>query len=119
MNPTEAQEAATLVAFLRTRGYKFHHSPNETGQTMEARRRAVRMKREGTSKGFPDYLVLVPGTALGIELKRRKGSNITQEQRDWIDALNAAGIPSIIAKGAEEAIKFVQKHDNRSNDVVF
>lgn len=57
--PTEAQEAEALVAYLRLKGYKFFHVPNETGGSPEARRRAVRMKRQGVSPGAPDYFVIV------------------------------------------------------------
>lgn len=108
MNPTEAQEAATLVAYLQIKGYKFHHSPNETGHTPEAKRRAIRMKREGTSKGFPDYIILLDRCIVAIELKRRKGSVTTKEQIDWIDAFKARGVYATIAKGADSAIQFIE-----------
>lgn len=106
--PTEDQEASVLVAYLRVNHYKFTHIPNEAGGTLDAKRRAVRMKRLGTSKGFPDYVVLINGQTVAIELKRRKGSNTSQEQKDWIEALNNAGVPAIIANGADEAIKFIE-----------
>jgi hypothetical protein len=110
MIPTEAQEAHTLVAYLRTRGYKFTHIPNETGGSLEAKRRAIRMKQQGTSKGFPDYLVIVPEVGLvAIELKRIKGSKVSEEQKEWLNALNACpGITAVIAKGAEEAITVLE-----------
>lgn len=119
--PTEAQEAHTLVAWLQIQGLKFHHSPNETGHSMEARRRAVRVKREGTSAGFPDYLVLIPparsitgeGFCLLVELKRIKGGTVSEAQRGWIDALNSldvAPVAAYVARGAEEAINIVSRH---------
>jgi hypothetical protein len=58
--PTEADEGKILVAYLRTRGFMFTHIPNETGHSPEAKRRAIRMKQQGTSKGFPDYVILLP-----------------------------------------------------------
>jgi hypothetical protein len=106
--PTEADEARTLVAYLRLRGYFFHHSPNETGSSMEARRRAIRVKREGTSRGFPDYLVLTRRGPVFIELKRLRGSVVSPEQLEWIGALNGAGIEAHIARGAEEAINIIE-----------
>ena len=57
--PTEQQEAEVLAAYLRLKGYKFTHIPNETGSDPRARARAVRMKRAGVSRGFPDYLIIV------------------------------------------------------------
>ena len=106
--PTEAQEASVLVHYLRIKGYKFHHSPNETGSSLEMRRRAVRVKREGTSKGFPDYLIIVNNKMIAVELKRVKGSVTSKEQHQWIIDLNKAGVPTIIAKGAQDAIDFIE-----------
>lgn len=107
--PTEAEEGKLLVAYLRTRNYKFTHIPNETGHTDEAKRRAIRMKQQGTSKGFPDYIVLLPTALVAIELKRKRGSSTTPEQKEWIAAFQS--IPNcdgIIARGAQEAIDFIE-----------
>lgn len=119
--PTEAQEAHVLVAWLRLQGLKFTHVANETGHSLEARRRAVRVKREGTSPGFPDYIILIPpersvngqGFTLYIELKRTKGSTTSAEQKAWIAALNAldtASVAAYVAKGADVAIDIVSRH---------
>lgn len=116
--PTEAQEAAVLVAYLRRMDLRFHHSPNETGSSPEARRRAVRVKREGTSAGFPDYVILVPpertmdgvGRTLYVELKRKRGGTVSPQQREWLSALNSLrsdGIDAVVAHGADEAIEYV------------
>lgn len=113
MLPTEAQEAATLVAYLRVRGFKFTHVANETGGTPEAKRRAIRVKREGTSRGFPDYVVIVNNTLVFIELKRRSGSRISPEQVEWIKALQDAGAVAQICKGAGEAITLIENIKSR------
>lgn len=109
MIPTEAQEGEALVAYLRIKGYKFTHIPNETGHSLEAKRRAIRMKRQGVSKGFPDYLVLTPKGLAVVELKRTKGSSTSAEQLEWIAAFNAAGIPAKVCKGSEQAIEFIEE----------
>jgi hypothetical protein len=106
--PTEAQEARTLVAYLRVRGYRFTHVANETGSGRGARFQGIRNKQQGTSKGFPDYLVIVNNRLVAIELKRTKGSSTSQEQKDWIEALNNAGVDAVICKGAEEAINYIE-----------
>jgi hypothetical protein len=115
--PTEAEEAKTLVAYLRVRGYKFTHIPNETGGSMEARRRAIRMKQQGTAKGVPDYMILIPGSEgngllLAVEMKRTKGGTLSPEQREWIDALNALGqnVAAVVCKGADEAITVIEQY---------
>lgn len=109
--PLEREEAATLVAYLRIKNYKFQHIPNETGSSPEAKRRAVRMKQQGTSRGFPDYMVLVNGHAVFIELKRTYGSSVSLEQREWINALNEIeNVQAYICKGAKEAIDVIEIH---------
>ena len=116
--PTEAQEGLKLVQYLRVRGLKFSHVANETGGSLEARRRAVRVKQQGVSKGFPDYIVLIPpqrfrhghGMVIAIELKRQRGSAISQEQREWIEAFNslASNVVGTIARGADAAINQIE-----------
>lgn len=106
--PLEKDEALILVAYLRRKGYKHHHSPNETGSSLEAQRRAIRMKQQGTSKGFPDYLVLKDHQLYAIELKRQHSSSPSPEQQGWLTALGDCGIPSIVAYGAQAAIDYLE-----------
>jgi hypothetical protein len=109
--PLEREEAKVLVEYLRRRGYTFHHSPNETGHTDEARRRAIRMKREGTSAGYPDYTIIVNGHLVFIELKRREKAYASAEQKAWIAALNeVSNVQAFVARGAAEAIEIVERY---------
>lgn len=108
MIPTEAEEAKALVAYLRLKGYKFTHCANETGSGRIAMLQGVRNKQQGVSKGFPDYLIIVSGKLIAVELKRLKGSTTSQEQKDWIEALNNAGVPAQICKGWYSAMEFIE-----------
>lgn len=107
--PTEQQEAETLAAYLQLKGYDFHHSPNETGSDPAARRRAIRMKRAGVSRGFPDYLIYTNGHRIAIELKRIKGGSTSKEQREWLTVLSKYGYNTSVCKGANEAIQFIER----------
>jgi hypothetical protein len=107
--PLESEEAKILVAYLRMRGLKFTHIGNETGHDPYSQRRAIRMKQQGVSRGFPDYLVIAGERLYGIELKRQRGGTVSPEQREWITALNEAGVPTIVARGAQDAIKFIEQ----------
>lgn len=109
MTPTEQQESEALAAYLRVRNYPFTHIPNETGSDPAARRRAVRMKRAGTSKGFPDYLIYPPNHNIAIELKRQKGGKASPEQRQWLERLAGHGYDAAVCHGAREAIEFIDK----------
>jgi Holliday junction resolvase len=115
--PTESQEAVQFVAWLRLNKYKFHHSPNETGSSPEARRRAVRVKREGVSPGWPDYIIIKNNQLVAVELKRAKKSlsKVSPEQREWLAVLAACGVEAAICYGCAEAIEFVESVANNSS----
>lgn len=66
------------------------------------------MKREGTSKGFSDYIIIAKGQLIAVELKRLAGSTTSLEQKEWIKAFQDIGIPAAICKGAVEAIAFLE-----------
>lgn len=106
--PLEQQEAETLAAYLRTHKIKFTHIPNETGSDQHARARAMRMKRAGVSKGFPDYLVFANNHRIAIELKRKKGSRTSPEQLEWLRELANYGFNAAVCHGANEAIEFIE-----------
>lgn len=111
--PTEAEECKILVAYLRVRNLTFTHIANETGYGRHAKLMGIRNKQMGVSKGFPDYLVIVGGRLIAIEMKRVKGSTVSQEQKEWIEELNKAGIVAKICRGADDAIKFVQQFETK------
>lgn len=94
---------------MRLKGYVFHHSPNETGSDPAARRRAIRMKRAGVSRGFPDYLIYANGYRIAIELKRIKVSVTSKEQKEWLNVLSEYGYNTSVCKGASEAIQFIER----------
>lgn len=118
--PKEDDEQMAFVQWCRLKGIIVHHSGNEIGgSTAAVKVRAIKMKRMGTSKGFPDLLVFIPiiGTTgepdayqpLAIEMKRTKGSTTSKEQKEWLKVLEMAGIPGAICKGCNAAIEFVEK----------
>lgn len=66
---------------------------------------AVRLKAEGTRKGFPDMILPVARYgyhALAIELKRVKGGRIEPEQQEWLDSLSAQGWRAVVCRGFDE-----------------
>lgn len=107
--PTEAEEQATLVEWLELKGWKFTAIPNSTYTTSHAQK--VKNYRQGLRPGLPDLLIVLPdrqGLAF-VEMKRVKGSTLSQVQREWIAALNELdGVCAQVCHGAEEAIKFLQ-----------
>lgn len=116
--PTESQEAHVFVAWLRMHHLRFAHVANETGHSEEAKRRAIRVKREGGSKGYPDYIIYIPSGTLYVELKRIRGSATSQEQKDWVLFLNKQPASEArICKGADMAINFVGSHLHKDDNM--
>ena len=117
--PLEEDEQMAFVQWCRIQDIRVHHSGNEIGGSISAMKaRAVKMKKMGTSKGFPDLLVFIPVYGAtghidcyqmcAIEMKRRKGSTTSREQLAWLDILQASGAMCAVCKGADEAIAFVE-----------
>ncbi|MFV0485371.1 MAG: VRR-NUC domain-containing protein [Candidatus Saccharimonadales bacterium] len=132
-NPTEDQESEAFSQWLTLKGLPHTHIGNESGRGRTAMLRTAKLKRMGQSKGFPDYLVVVPaGLArrvvdlraegssyalpvkyyayrlVAVEMKRRKGGKLSPEQKQWLEILNSAGIESVVCRGFDEARKFVE-----------
>lgn len=69
-------------------------------------REARHLKEQGVKPGVPDLVLPVPRggfAALWIELKRRKGGRVSEEQRAWIHALNRAGNRAVVCAGWDAA----------------
>lgn len=109
--PTEAHEHRLLVAYLRVRGLKFTHVANETGTANKWI--GVRNKQNGVSPGFPDFLVIVGGRLIAIELKRQKKAWPSSEQLEWLDALNICGIVGRVCKGYDVARNFIEEMEEQ------
>ena len=127
--PKEDDEQMAFVQWCRLNNLIVHHSGNEIGgSTRAVKVRAIKMKKMGTSKGFPDLLVFIPVYGVtkhidcyqmcAIEMKRKKGSTTSPEQKQWLKVLEMAGIPSAICKGADAAIEFVESIRKEINDEI-
>ena len=75
---------------------------------------AVKAKRGGMKRGFPDISLPVPrGTFHGlyIELKDLKGY-VRKEQKEWLHKLRVQGYCCGVCKGSREAIDFIKEYLN-------
>ena len=74
---------------------------------------AVRMKRTGTKAGVPDICLPVARGGyhgLYIELKRVKGGVVSENQRAWMDMLNAEGYLARVGYGSDDAIRIITSY---------
>jgi hypothetical protein len=105
--PTEHEEQVTLVNWFRWKfpGVLIHAIPNGAhlaGSTRLRQAKVVRMKQEGLVPGVPD--LHVPAWDLWIEMKRRKGGRLSEDQREQIAYLQSIGDTVLIAEGVDDAV---------------
>jgi hypothetical protein len=111
--PSEYSECIALVEYLhllkRMKKIKaYTHIPNETYTTSwNAKRKNVAM---GVESGFPDYVVVTNNKVLFIEMKKRKGGVVSDNQNFWLESLNSVGATTSVCRGYEEAKAFIDHH---------
>jgi len=114
--PTESEEQQSLFRYCSVELSRYPdldmlaHIPNEGKRTKTT---GARLKREGLRRGYPDIVLDVPRGeyhGLKIELKRRKGSKITPDQKEWIIKLNKQGYAAAFCYGWEQAWEFIHAY---------
>ena len=124
-NPTEDQEQEAFVQWLRLKGYPHFRVPNETYTRSWSQK--AKNKKLGVSSGVPDLFIAVPfppphliiahkdrddevrnKTLVAIEMKRKKGGVTSENQKKWIKTLNEAGVQTVVCKGCDAAIEFIE-----------
>lgn len=114
--PLEAQEQITLfqwadmAAAAHPELRMMYHCPN--GGFRDARE-AHNLRRQGVKAGVPDVCLPVPRGGyhgLYIELKRKKGGRLSEEQRVWLDRLNRLGYRAVCCNGCEAAIAEIKAY---------
>lgn len=105
--PSEEYEQIKVVQYLEDIGATFTAIPNSTYTKSWSQK--LKNKRTGLRAGFPDLVAIVDGKFMAIEMKRTKGGTLSAPQKEWIAALESAGVPVRVCKGHEEAIKFIEE----------
>ena len=107
--PTEDEEQMALFAWAERMTGKWpelrwlYHVPNG-GSRGPAE--AGRFKAMGVKSGVPDVALDEPRGGfhgLRIEMKRRKGGKVSDEQLEWINHMNAVGYRAVVCYGWDEA----------------
>lgn len=113
---TEAEEQTILFRWAELHAGKrpelrlLFHIPNGG---LRSKSEAARFKASGVKSGVPDLFLPVPrGNTHGlfVELKRRDGGRVSEEQKAWIQALNERGYIAVVARGWEEARAAIEKY---------
>jgi hypothetical protein len=112
MNSTEEQEQMAVAELLDIKKIRFCHVPNEGKHKVQYR---VKQKRLGVKSGVPDILIFdsppkYPNIkGLAIELKRKRGGKVSEEQEEWLDALEKRGWAAMVCYGVDgvlDALRF-------------
>jgi hypothetical protein len=94
---------------LTIKGCRWFHSPNGGGRSLIE---GAKFKRMGVKRGVPDIIIPMPRVGsrspyhgLVIELKRPDGkmSDVSEEQKDWLEWFKTQGWSTHVAFGFEQA----------------
>ena len=107
---SEYEHQKIFVKWLRDNKIKCASSGNGFAlNTQDNVMYMAKLKASGLSKGFPDLEVFIGnGKSLYIEMKRKKGGVVSEEQKKWITWLNDNGYSAKVCHGADEAIEYVR-----------
>lgn len=83
----------------------YSHIPHETYTTSWNQKKNNKLK--GVRAGVPDYIIVIKGFVVFLEMKRKKGGVVSPEQKQWLEAVNNKITVSTVAKGYEEAKHFI------------
>jgi len=114
--PSEHEESVMLAQWLDFKNLLYSKIPSETYIT--GWKQKHKNTEEGVHKGVPDYIIIINASQcslnrsviLFIELKKKKGGKISEEQKKWIEELNkVADVEAHVCKGSCEAIKIISE----------
>ncbi len=74
---------------------------------------AANLKKQGVKAGVPDICLPVARQefhGLYIELKRKKGSGTSTEQKEWIEQLEQQGYKAVICFGFDDAKQVLEEY---------
>ena len=120
--PTEAQEQTAVFnwAAVMVRRWPelrlLHHIPN--GGSRNARE-ARNLKAQGVKPGIQDICLPVARRGyhgLYIEMKRRKGGRISEDQGTVLGLLREQGYCAWVCKGANDAIELITEYLGNGNN---
>ncbi len=109
---SEAYQQQLVIQFIRA-NYPGALYCASAGGMRTSYLQAVKMKRTGYVKGFPDLFIYEPRGefyGLAIEMKKEKGGTASPEQKWWRDELRIRKYESYICKGSDEAIEIIKAY---------
>ena len=110
--PLEEKEQETIAQYLDIKKFCWIHVPNGGNRDVIT---GAKLKRQGVKAGFPDIQIFDAPISEGkkyrgliIELKRREGGRLRENQKEWIEELRARNWLCYVAHGAMDGIEFIE-----------
>lgn len=104
MRHIEHAEQIALCRWMDMQRIRYFAIPNGGARDVVT---GARLKAEGVKPGVPD--LFIPSLGLFIELKRRSGGTLSQEQREWMEYLRLINYRVAVCRGWDEAREAIIK----------
>lgn len=107
---SEHDQQVAVVEWCEAQGIPVFAIPNGG---LRHKHTAAMLRAEGVRPGVPDLFVPVPKgdyAGLFVEMKDVNGRKPRQSQMEWLDLLNANGYAAYWARGADEAIRLLERY---------
>lgn len=109
--PLEQVEQEAVARYLDTQYPNVLYCAS-AGGLRTSLRSAVKMKKAGYKKGFPDLFIYERNgwqCGLAIEMKR-KGGVVSKEQQEWLDRLQKNDYATAVCYGFDEAKRVIDDY---------
>jgi hypothetical protein len=106
--PLEHDEQVAVIKYCDIHHIPIFAIPNGSNKS---KIQAHNFKLEGLRAGVPDLCVPLMRNGYGslyIEMKRKKKSTVSIEQKAWIALLNSFGHKAVVCYGSDEAIEVIK-----------
>ena len=118
---SEERLQSEVVKYISLQYPKARYCASLGGQYQPFQSQRNRARRTGYSKGFPDLFLYESRTmdgltyhGLALEIKTIKG-RATQEQKEWIEALNERGFKAEVVKGLPAILDLIDSYMNEKH----
>jgi len=112
----DAMRLAGYLLMLQRQGKisVYSHIPHETYTKSWNVKRKNKLK--GVRAGVPDYIIVIKGRVVFLELKREKGGVVSQDQKEWLAAVDDKLTVATVAKGYQAAKDFIDRIIERNEN---
>lgn len=108
--PKEIDEQANVVEYLellKAQGKVILYTALPNNTFTRSWKQKAKQKREGVKPGFPDMVIVFKDRVLFLEMKKKKGGTVRENQWEWLTSLADKNTTSAVANGFDEAKEII------------